>query len=223
MDGNRRWAKEQKLSYGAGYNEGAKTIKNVMELVLEYKIPYITLYAFSTENWGRSIKEIDILMSILDRYLTNEIDVLIKNNIKLNTIGNLDKFENNIKSKIEDAKLKTCKNTAATLTLALGYGAREEIINATKKICKSYKLDKVDVDQLDEKLFSNYLYTFNLPDPDLVIRTGGEHRLSNFLLWQSTYAEIFFCEKMWPDFKKEDLDSIISWFLTRSRKLTKGV
>ena len=223
MDGNRRWAKEQKLSYGAGYNEGAKTIKNVMELVLEYKIPYITLYAFSTENWGRSIKEIDILMSILDRYLSDEIDVLIKNNIKLNTIGNLDKFENNIKSKIEDAKLKTCNNTAATLTLALGYGAREEIINASKKICKNYKLDKVDVDQLDEKLFSNYLYTFNLPDPDLVIRTGGEHRLSNFLLWQSTYAEIFFCEKMWPEFKKEDLDSIISWFLTRSRKLTKGV
>ena len=214
MDGNRRWAKKNGLSYMEGYTRGATSIKGVMQLALDHKIPYITLYAFSTENWGRQESEIKVLMNILDHYLTNELGTLIKHNIKLNTIGNLEKFDEKIIQKINLAKDKTRDNTGVTLTLALNYGAREEILNATKNLFKN--LD--DIDKLDETLFSSFLYTHSLPDPDLIIRTGGEQRLSNFLLWQSSYAEIFFCNKPWPEFTKEDLDNIISWFRARDRK-----
>ncbi len=214
MDGNRRWAKKNSLSYMEGYTKGASSIKDVMELAFDRKIPYITLYAFSTENWGRQKSELKVLMSILEHYLTHEIDTLMKHNIKLNTIGNVEKFEEKIKQKIEQALEKTCNNTGVTLTLALNYGAREEIVHAIKNLFKS----SVNVTKLDESLFSSFLYTHNLPDPDLIIRTGGEQRLSNFLLWQSTYAEIFFCKKMWPEFTKEDLDNTISWFQARDRK-----
>lgn len=214
MDGNRRWAKNNGLSYMEGYTKGATSIKGVMELVVERKIPYITLYAFSTENWGRKKNEVEVLIGILDHYLTNELGALTKHNIKFNTIGNLEKFGEKIIQKINLAKETTKDNSSATLTLALNYGAREEIINAVKKLYKS----SGDVSKLDENLFSKFLYTHNLPDPDLIIRTGGEQRLSNFLLWQSSYAEIVFCKKTWPEFTKEDLNNTISWFSTRDRK-----
>lgn len=211
MDGNSRWAKQHNLPKAQGYKKGAEAAKSVITEISELNIPYVTLYAFSSENWQRPKEEVDLLMNLLSYYLAAETKNLHKNNIKLKVIGNITKLQTRLKKSIEDAQNLTQHNTKMTVCVALGYGGRNEIINACQQIIET------GITQIDEKSFQNYLYDSEMPDVDLLIRTGGQSRISNFLLWQIAYAELFFCKKYWPDFNKSDLIDALTDYSKRNR------
>jgi len=204
MDGNGRWGLKHKNSRNEGHKEGLKSVEKIIKVCLTKNIKYLTLFAFSTENWKRPIKEINYLFSLLENFLNKKIYELSKNNIKLKFFGKK-KFQKNLTKLISLAEKKTAKNKKLQINLALNYGSKEEIINSLKIIIKK----KI---QINEKNISNNLYTKNIPDPDIMIRTGNTRRLSNFLLWQSSYSEIFFEKKLWPDFNEKDFERIINKF-----------
>ena len=212
MDGNGRWAKDQKLDRLSGHKEGAKSAKKIIQACSNLKIKYLTLYTFSTENWNRPQLEIDSLMALLSSTLNNEIQELERNNIVFNVVGKVEDLPKNIQNIIANTIERTKQNTGLVLSLALSYGGRQEIIDAIKKIGASKK-SKI----IDEEIVKNHLYCPEIPDPDLIIRTAGEYRLSNFLLWQSAYAELYVSKKNWPDFQEEDLMQALKDFENRNR------
>jgi undecaprenyl diphosphate synthase len=212
MDGNGRWAKQKGFLRAFGHENGTKAVRVTVENCAKLGIENLTLYAFSTENWNRPKLEVETLMKLLISSLKKELETLQKNNIKLNAIGNLDLLPSTAKKELLSVIEKTKNNSRMTLTLALSYGSREELLNAVKKICSKVKNNIISPDTIDESIINQHLYTHNLPDVDLVIRTSGEHRISNFLLWQIAYAEFYFTDVLWPDFKENDLyDAIISY------------
>ena len=201
MDGNGRWGIRHKNSRNAGHKAGLKTVETIIKETLKHNIRYLTLYVFSTENWKRPKKEIKFLFNLLENFLINKINYINKQNIKLKIIGNKN-FSAKLNKLLNKAEFKTSKNSKLQINLALNYGSKFELINAFKKLNKSKK-------KINEKNFTKYLQTKNIPDPDLLIRTGNTHRLSNFLLWQLAYSEIFFEKKLWPSFNKKDYNKII--------------
>jgi undecaprenyl diphosphate synthase len=221
MDGNGRWAKQKGLLRAFGHENGTKSVRVTVENCAKLGIEYLTLYAFSTENWNRPKLEVDTLMHLLISSLKNELETLQKNNIRLNCIGTIDLLPAKAKKELLSVIEKTKNNSRMTLTLALSYGSREELLNAVKIISNKVKNNIISIDSLDESIINQHLYTHNLPDVDLVIRTSGEHRISNFLLWQIAYAEFYFTEVLWPDFKEEDLYEAIISYQKRERRFGK--
>lgn len=218
MDGNRRWAKAQGKPAGFGHKAGAKTIENIVRYANKIGIKYITVYAFSTENWKRSEEEVKGLMLLLQNYLSDYSKRADTENIKINVLGDITKFPEGMQKSINECIERTKNNTGVTFSIALNYGGRLEIVEAVKKISKDIKDGTINQEEITEKLISNYLYTRGMPDPDLIIRTSGEIRLSGFLAWQSTYSELYFIEKNWPDFTEKDLDEAIKEYNKRTRK-----
>ena len=205
MDGNGRWGLKYKKSRNFGHKEGLKTVEKIINTSIKKKIPYLTLFAFSTENWKRPKKEINFLLNLLDNFLKTKLDNLIKKKIRLKIIGNRNKFPNKTKKIISYSENKTKKNKILQINLALNYGSKKEIVDTIKKIIKKKQI-------INEKKISYNLYTSNIPDPDILIRTGNTNRLSNFLLWQIAYSEIFFEKKLWPDFNENDYLKILNKF-----------
>jgi len=218
MDGNGRWATQKGLPRIMGHKTGAETVEKIIEAALEFGIDYLTLYAFSSENWKRPKSEVDALMNYLKSYLTKAEKEFNEKGIRLLAIGELELLPDKVTQRLSKTIESTKNNLNMTVVLALSYGSRQEIARAAKSIAQEVKNGKIDIDSIDENTFSNYLYTSKIPDPDILIRTSYELRLSNFLLWQLSYAEFYFSKKMWPDFSKEDLREIISDFQKRERK-----
>jgi undecaprenyl diphosphate synthase len=221
MDGNGRWAKQKGFLRAMGHESGTKSVKVTVETCAKIGIENLTLYAFSTENWNRPKLEVDTLMKLLVASLKKELKTLQDNNIRLNSIGNLSKLPNSILKELQDVVEKTKNNTRMTLTLALSYGSREELINVVKNISDKVKNNIISIDTIDESIINQHLYTHNLPDVDLLIRTSGEHRISNFLLWQIAYAELIFTDVLWPDFTEEHLYEAIISYQKRERRFGK--
>ncbi len=221
MDGNGRWAKKQGFKRVFGHKKGVDAVRQTIEAAVEIGIEALTLYAFSTENWNRPKYEIDTLMSLLVSSLKKEIGTFQKNNVKLQTIGNIEKLPKKAQRELDETKEKTKNNSKLTLTLALNYGAREEILNATQNISKKIVNNELKIEEIDEKIINSHLYTFNLPNVDFLIRTSGELRISNFLLWQIAYAELYFTEVLWPDFNKEEFYRAIINYQSRERRFGK--
>ena len=221
MDGNGRWAKQQGLLRALGHESGTKSVKVIIEASAKLGIEFLTLYAFSTENWNRPKLEVETLMKVLINSLKKELTTLQKNNIKLNAIGNLEKLPKSAQKELLDVIDKTKDNTQMTLTLALSYGSREELVSAVKNICSKVKNNIISIDTIDDSIINEHLYTQNLPDVDLLIRTSGEHRISNFLLWQIAYAELYFTDILWPGFKEQDLYEAIISYQKRERRFGK--
>ena len=221
MDGNGRWAKQKGLLRALGHENGTKSVRQTVEACAKLGIENVTLYAFSTENWNRPKLEVNTLMQLLVRSLKNELKTLQDNNIQLNTIGNLDKLPNNIQAELHEVIEKTKTNSHTTLTLALSYSSREELLNMVKTISNKVKNNIISTDNIDESIINQHLYTHNLPDVDLLIRTSGEHRISNFLLWQIAYAELYFTDVLWPDFTDEHLYEAIISYQKRERRFGK--
>ena len=214
MDGNRRWAKERGLPALEGHRQGYDTLKNVCQWCLDLGIEYITFFAFSTENWKRSREEVDYLMDLLLFAFTQDLKTFAEKNIKINILGDKEGLPKKEREAVLVAEEKTKNNTKAVLNIAINYGGRQEIINATKKIVEQ----KIPLDSISEEVFSQNLYTANQPDPDILVRTSGEFRLSGFLPWQTVYSELFFIKKFWPDFSKNDLEELIEEFNKRNRR-----
>lgn len=221
MDGNGRWAKKQGLMRAFGHENGTKSVRVVVETAAKLGIENLTLYAFSTENWNRPKLEVDTLMKLLINSLKNELKTLQENNIKLHTIGNLEKLPKSAQKELSEVIKKTENNSRMTLTLALSYGSREELITAIRNISSKVKNNIISTDAIDESIINQHLYTQNLPDVDLLIRTSGEHRISNFLLWQIAYAELYFTDILWPDFTEQDLYEAIISYQKRERRFGK--
>ncbi|WP_026712691.1 isoprenyl transferase [Flavobacterium daejeonense] len=221
MDGNGRWAKQQGLLRTIGHENGTKSVRITIENCAKLGIENLTLYAFSTENWNRPKLEVETLMKLLIKSLQKELITLQNNNIRLNAIGNLDMMPKSAQKELLEVMEKTKNNTQMTLTLALSYGSREEIVSAVKKIADKVKNNIISIDSIDDSIINKHLYTQNLPDVDLLIRTSGEHRISNFLLWQIAYAELFFSEVMWPDFREEHLYEALISYQKRERRFGK--
>lgn len=221
MDGNGRWAKQRGKLRIFGHENGVKSVREVSEAAAELGINYLTLFAFSTENWKRPKYEVDALMRLLVKTINKETITLNDNNIRLNAIGHLESLNNLIYSELQDAIKKTAKNNRMILTLALSYSSRWEIVNTLKTICKKVEDKKIFIDDIDEDLFTSHLNTSTIPDPELLIRTSGEYRISNFLLWQIAYSELYFTDKLWPDFRKEDLYKAIVDYQSRERRFGK--
>ena len=211
MDGNGRWAKERGLNRTAGHEEGAKTVRKITQYCSDIKVKYLTLYAFSTENWERPKLEVEFLMKLLERYLKKELDVYLKNNIRFKAIGDLSRFSKSLQKTIFETQEKTANGLGLTQVLALNYGSKDEIIRAVKK------LNEQNLEVTEENLES-CLDTAGMGDVDVLIRTSGEVRLSNYLLWQNAYAEMFFTQTYWPDFNEAELDDILSDFAKRERR-----
>jgi undecaprenyl diphosphate synthase len=221
MDGNGRWAKQKGLLRSLGHESGTKSVKVTVETCAKIGIENLTLYAFSTENWNRPKLEVDTLMKLLVSSLRKELKTLQENNIRLNSIGNLSKMPSSILKELNEVIEKTKNNTRMTLTLALSYGSREELLNVVKNISDKVKNNIISIDTIDESIINQHLYTHNLPDVDLLIRTSGEHRISNFLLWQIAYAELYFTDVLWPDFTEEHLYEAIISYQKRERRFGK--
>jgi len=218
MDGNGRWAKQRKLPRTMGHRAGMKNIKMMVEESSNLGVKYLTLYAFSTENWKRTKEEVGALMDLVVEFINKEFEELHRNNVKLNSIGDISKLPEKSKAAVEDAMYKTRNNTGLTLNIALNYGGRDEIVKGVKEIAKEVLEGKLQIDNIDDKIISDHLYTSGMPDPDIIIRPSGELRLSNYLLWQSAYSEFWFSNINWPDFTKEDLRRAISDFQKRDRR-----
>ena len=218
LDGNRSWAKEKGIPATDSHKHGAKTLENISKYANKIGIKYLTVYAFSTENWKRSEKEVSLLMSLFESYLTNYSKEALKENIKVNVIGSRDNLSKSLIEKIDKCEKLTKGCTGLNINIALNYGSREEMTNAVKIIAQEVKEGKINVQDINEQSITNALYTEHCPDPDLVIRTSGQKRLSNFLLWQLAYSEILFIDKKWPDFTEKDLDMAIEEYSKRNRK-----
>ncbi len=221
MDGNGRWAKQKGFLRAIGHENGTKSVRTTIETCAEIGISNLTLYAFSTENWNRPKLEVDTLMNLLINSLKKELITLQNNNIRLNFIGDMNKLPNSAQTELREVIKKTEQNSRMTLTLALSYSSREEIINAVKIISDKVKNNIISIDAIDESIINKHLYTQNLPEVDLLIRTSGEHRISNFLLWQIAYAELYFTDVLWPDFKEKDLYEAIISYQKRERRFGK--
>ncbi|HEY6915943.1 MAG TPA: isoprenyl transferase [Paludibacter sp.] len=221
MDGNGRWAKERGYDRIFGHQNGVTSVRETTEAAAEIGIKYLTLYAFSTENWNRPQQEVDALMELLINTIEKETPTLNKNNIRLMAIGDLSRLPGSAGEKLQRCINTTSKNTGLALVLALSYSSRWEITNATKNICKEVLDGKINIDDINDELISNHLTTKSIPDPDLMIRTSGEERISNFLLWQIAYSELYFTETHWPAFRKEDLYQAIYEFQQRERRFGK--
>ena len=218
MDGNGRWAKARHLPKIAGHRAGAESVRQVVEAARQTGIKVLTLYTFSTENWKRPANEITALFSLLEQYLDKEEDEMNEKGIRFSVIGDIDGLPEPARSKIRDVMKSTSANTGLTLNLALNYGSRLEILMAVRRIVQESIAGNVAPEKIDEHLFSRYLYTDGLPDPDLVIRTSGECRVSNFLLWQIAYSELYIAKKFWPDFRKSDFKKAINEYQKRERR-----
>ncbi len=218
MDGNGRWARKRGLPRAMGHREGMKSVREAIKTSRELGIKHLTLYAFSAENWKRPKEEVDTLMRFLGEYLDKEVPSFIKNGIRLNFIGRIGGLPDSVKPKLRKAVEATRSGRILTLNVALNYSGRTEIVDAAKKFALLVKSGKAGVDDLDEKMFDGLLDTAGQPDPDLLIRTSGEMRLSNFLLWQISYAEIYITPKLWPDFRKNDLVEAVREFQKRERR-----
>jgi undecaprenyl diphosphate synthase len=218
MDGNGRWARARGLPRAAGHRRGADAVRRAVESACELGIDYLTLYGFSSENWKRPAEEIADLMGLLRLYLQSETAELHKQNIRLRFIGDRTRFSADIAALIDQAELRTRENTALNLVVALNYGGRGEITAAARHILDDAMAGRLKPEALDEDMFQRYLSTADIPDPDLVIRTSGEKRLSNFLLWQSAYAELVFIDTLWPDFSKQDFENVIREYARRERR-----
>ncbi|SMC33450.1 isoprenyl transferase [Cellulophaga tyrosinoxydans] len=221
MDGNGRWAKQHGKMRVFGHENGVKTVRDTVESCVKIGISYLTLYTFSTENWKRPKFEIDTLMRLLVSSLKKELVTFMDNNIRLNTIGNIASLPKKANKELLEVIEKTSKNTGMTLTLALSYGAREEIKIAVQEISIKVKNNIISAENIDETIINNHLYTHDLPDVDLLIRTSGEHRISNFLLWQIAYAELYFTHILWPDFTEQHLVEAILNYQNRERRFGK--
>lgn len=221
MDGNRRWAKNHMLPSAVGHQKGVESLKNTMRSFDKFGIKYLTVYAFSTENWKRQKEEVDFLMNLLAKTLTDELDEMHKENVKIKFVGNIEKLSPKLIEILENAENKTKNNTGVNLQIAFNYGARDEIVNALKKIAQKALEGEIKIDEIDENLVSQNLYTAGIPDPDLLIRTGGEKRISNYLLWQIAYSEVYVTEKFWPEFDENALKEAILEFEKRNRRYGK--
>jgi len=221
MDGNGRWAKQQGMARVFGHRNGVKAVRDTTEASAELGIEYLTLYAFSTENWNRPALEVNALMRLLVDTLSKEVETLNKNNIRLEAIGDLEKLPKKSQQALQKGIEDTKNNSRMTLILALNYSARWEIVEATKNIAKDVRSGKMDIDAITDSTFENYLTTKNYPDPELMIRTSGEHRISNYLLWQIAYTELYFTDVLWPDFRKEHLYEALIDFQNRERRFGK--
>ncbi|PIF00795.1 MAG: di-trans,poly-cis-decaprenylcistransferase [Maribacter sp.] len=221
MDGNGRWAKQKGRLRVFGHENGVTTVRRTVESCVKVGLDYLTLYTFSTENWNRPKFEIDTLMRLLVSSLKKEIKTFNKNNVRLNTIGDIKALPDTVYKELVEVMEKTRGNTGMTLTLALSYGARNEMLNAVKQIADKVKNNIISLENIDETIINNHLYTHNLPDVDLLIRTSGEHRISNFLLWQIAYAELYFIDVLWPDFKEHHLIDAIIDYQNRERRFGK--
>ena len=218
MDGNRRWAKERGVPVGLGHKEGAKTLEKIVRYANKRGIKYITVYAFSTENWKRAEEEVKTLMTLFQSYLDDYSKRADSENIKVKIIGSRDGLSEKMKDIISKCMERTKDNTGITFNIALNYGGRDELLKAVKNISEQVKENKLNIEDITEETISNNLYTQGQPDPDLLIRTSGEIRLSNFLPWQLVYSEFLFIEKYWPDFSEEDLENAIKIYQQRNRK-----
>jgi undecaprenyl diphosphate synthase len=218
MDGNGRWAKARGLPRIAGHRRGAEAVRASIESAIKYGVRYLTLYSFSSENWKRPAEEVSDLMGLLRRYLRSEIAELHQNGVRLRVIGERADLSNDIVELIEDCESRTAGNTRLDLIIALSYGGRSEIANAVKQIAQKAINGEISTDQVDEELLGQYLETADIPDPDLLIRTSGEQRISNFLLWQLAYAEFLFLDILWPDFNEQEFANAISEFSRRDRR-----
>ncbi|MBU2947593.1 isoprenyl transferase [Zobellia uliginosa] len=221
MDGNGRWAKQKGKLRVFGHENGVKTVRETVENCVKIKLEYLTLYTFSTENWKRPKIEIDTLMRLLVSSLKKELKTFSENNIRLNAIGDLESLPKKANRELKEVMEKTRENTGMTLTLALSYGAREELKNAVKQISTKVKNNIISVENIDETIINSHLYTHDLPDVDLLVRTSGEHRISNFLLWQIAYAELYFVDVFWPDFSSQHLAEAIKSYQNRERRFGK--
>jgi undecaprenyl diphosphate synthase len=221
MDGNGRWAKGMGRPRALGHEEGAKMVKRIVKSCAEKGIEYLTLFAFSTENWLRPKKEVNTLMRILVKSLRSELQTLVENDIQLRTIGDTKNLPEVVQSELEEVVTQTKSNTRMVLTLALSYGSRQEIANAVQEISAKVKKGLISPSDIDEKLINSHLYTCFMPEVDLLIRTSGEYRLSNFMLWQCAYAELYFTDTYWPDFDAKELDKALASYQKRERRFGK--
>ena len=221
MDGNGRWAKKRNLPRSAGHKKGAETLQEIVKGASEMGIKYMTVYAFSTENWKRDKEEVDYLMNLLRQYLKNELEEINKQGGRILFIGEKDMLDGDIVAQMDNIESKTANNDKFTFIVALSYGSRAEILSAVKKISSLVARGDMTVTDIDENSFSSMLYTRNIPDPDLVIRTSGEQRISNYLLWQIAYSELFFTKTLWPDFTVAELKEIVDDFNSRERRYGK--
>ena len=218
MDGNRRWAKERGLDPKLGHKEGADNLKRIAKYANKIGIQYLTVYAFSTENWKRTKEEVGALMVLLQKYVEDFLNDTSKNNIRIKILGDITRLDEGLQKSIHKIVEATANCTGLTLNIAFNYGGRDEIVKAVKKIAKQVQDKEISIEDINEDLVSNSLYTAGQPEPDLLIRPGGEQRISNYLLWQLAYTEFLFIPKYWPDFSEEDLDEAIQIFENRNRK-----
>ena len=221
MDGNGRWAKKRGLPRAAGHTVGVESVREIVKTCSRLGVKFLTLYAFSTENWRRPKDEVSMLMRLLLKSLRDETDELHQNDIKITMIGDIDKLPTEVQKELEEACEKTVNNKKMVLNLALSYSGRSEILTAAKKIADLAAHNKIKPDEIDENFFSSFLMTRDMPDPDLVIRTSGEFRVSNFLLWEIAYSEFYIADVFWPDFRKNDLYDAIKSFQKRERRFGK--
>jgi len=218
MDGNGRWAQRRDQHRSVGHYEGVSSVRDVTETCVQVGVEYLTLYTFSTENWNRPAFEVNALMELLIRTIEKERETLMKNNVKLETIGDLRQLPGPCRDALDETKAMTADNDNMTLTLALSYSGRWEILEAVREIARAVQKGDLDPDSVDEALFASYLDTAGMPDPDLIVRTGGEYRLSNFLLWQSAYTELYITDCYWPDFRNQELYDAIRTYQDRDRR-----
>lgn len=218
MDGNRRWAKTRNLDPKLGHKKGAEALENIVKYCNKIGIKYLTVYAFSTENWKRSKEEVGALMLLLQHYLDDFSKRADTDNIRIKMLGDREGLSAGLLKSLDNAIERTKNNTGVTFNVAFNYGGRDEIVKSVRKIAKEVKEEKINIEDINEELISNNLYTEGIPDPDLMIRTSGEIRLSNFLPWQLVYSEFYFTDKLWPDFTNEDLDEAIEEYNRRNRK-----
>ena len=218
MDGNRRWAKQRGLETRLGHKEGAETLKKIAKYANNIGIKYLTVYAFSTENWKRTEEEVGALMALLKMYVDDFLKDSNLENIRINILGDISRLDKGLQKSIENAIVRTKNNTGLTLNIAFNYGGRDEITRAIRKIAKKVQDGEIGINDIDEQMVSDNLYTAGQPEPDLLIRPGGEKRISNYLLWQLAYTEFIFLDKYWPEFSERDLDEAIEVFENRNRK-----
>ena len=218
LDGNGRWAKKRGLPRSAGHSMGAKNLENVVRYLKDTSVRYLTVYAFSTENWKRPKDEVDDLMALLEKYLRNYDELLGGEDVRLKIIGRKEGLSDTLIDLINEVEEKSKNRKQLTVSIALNYGGRQEICDAAKKIAEDVKSGKIDVSDIDENLFNDYIYTKNIPDPDLIIRPSGEERLSNFLLWQCAYSEFWFSNVCWPDFTPDKLEGAVAGIQKRNRR-----
>ena len=218
MDGNGRWAKKKRMPRNYGHTQGSKNVEKICEIAYKMGIQYLTVYAFSTENWMRPQEEIDALMKLLGTYLETSIKTSAKNNMRVRVIGDTSRLSEEIKQSIVALEEASRNNTGLNFQVAINYGGRDELLRAVKALAKDVKSNIIELDSIDEAVFERYLDTKDIPDPDLLIRTSGEQRLSNYLLWQMAYTEFYFTEVLWPDFDKKELTKAVEYYSSRTRK-----